>query len=73
MIYLGGSGEVWEGCLIPALGSVYQLRLEDLLSIFCSEDPDVGGVTQSQGTESLPTSTQGIQGAGAEVRNRKRF
>ena len=44
MIYLGGGGDVWEGCLIPALGSVYQLCLEDLLSIFCSEDPDGGGV-----------------------------
>lgn len=44
MIYLGRGGEVWEGGLIPALGPVYQLCSEDLLSIFCSEDPDVGGV-----------------------------
>ena len=44
MIYLGRGGEVWEGGLIPALGPVYQLCSEDLLSIFCSKDPDVGGV-----------------------------
>lgn len=44
MIYLGQGGEVWEGGLILAFGPVYQLRIDDLLSIFCSENPDAGGL-----------------------------
>lgn len=76
-----GGGEAWEGCLIPALRPVYQLHLEDLLSVSCSEDP--GGPGTWLGASALrprvpaPLPTRLLsaapQGAGAEVINRKRL
>ena len=70
-----------EVYLIPALCPVYQLHFEDLLSFFCSEDPDRGGVWlgDPELKHSIPACfptghlRPAFQGAGAEVINRKRF